>query len=329
MMNSTWKSPDYKIVPGTTVVGKWHKNRYSIIKTLGYGATGHVYLANCTNGEQVALKISDNSLSITSEVNVLRHFEKVQGFALGPSLIDVDDWEIMHGKSISFYVMEYVRGESFLTFINQRGQEWIGILILQLLSDLHILHKEGWVFGDLKPDNLMISLHPPKVRMLDVGGTTLKGRSVKEFTEFFDRGYWGLGTRRAEESYDLFSVAMIMINAAYPNRFEKDGRGVLQLKEKIKHHPFLLAHEKFLTSALNGNFVNALQMKEALAKSLSNAPRNKEKITKVTKTQTVTSRVARRNQRKTKKFIKRFSETIVLVAVVCMIYFLYVYSHLL
>ena len=37
------------------------------------------------------------------------------------------------------------------------------------------------------------------------------GSSIKEFTEFYDRGYWGLGSRKAEPSYDLFAVAMIMI----------------------------------------------------------------------------------------------------------------------
>ena len=51
-----------------------------------------------TNHVQVALKMSDNGMSITSEVNVLKSFAKVQGSALGPSLLDVDDWHIQMGK---------------------------------------------------------------------------------------------------------------------------------------------------------------------------------------------------------------------------------------
>ena len=39
------------------------------------------------NHVQVALKMSDNGMSITSEVNVLKSFAKVQGSALGPSLL--------------------------------------------------------------------------------------------------------------------------------------------------------------------------------------------------------------------------------------------------
>ena len=60
------------------------------------GQMAIVYLAKCYN-KQVALKMSDNGMSITSEVNVLRSFAKVQGSTLGPSLLDVDDWERKSG----------------------------------------------------------------------------------------------------------------------------------------------------------------------------------------------------------------------------------------
>ena len=82
------------------------------------------------------------------------------------------------------------------------------------------------MFGDLKPENLIVTGPPPSIRCIDVGGTTLQGRAIKEFTEFYDSGYWGLGTRKAEPGYDLFAVAMIMINTAYPKRFNKKDRGI-------------------------------------------------------------------------------------------------------
>ncbi len=40
--------------------------------------------------------------------------------------------------------------------MQNRGVEWLGILMIQLLGDLHHLHKAGWVFGDLKPDNVLV-----------------------------------------------------------------------------------------------------------------------------------------------------------------------------
>nr|WGE03289.1 hypothetical protein P5651_03265 [Bacillus subtilis] len=45
-------------------------------------ANGIVYLAEASDGH-VALKVSDDSLSITSEVNVLKSFSKAQSVTMG------------------------------------------------------------------------------------------------------------------------------------------------------------------------------------------------------------------------------------------------------
>jgi serine/threonine protein kinase len=262
MMNHTLKS-QCKVSLGTVISGKWHLNKYKIVKELGFGANGVVYLAE-HNNTQVALKMSDNGMSITSEVNVLKSLAKVQGPpTLGPSLLDVDDWQSNRGR-ISFYVMEYIQGPDFLSFLQQKGKSWTSVLFLQLLNDLDKLHENGWVFGDLKPENLIVTGPPPKIRCIDVGGTTIQGRAIKEFTEFYDRGYWGLGSRKADPLYDLFAVAMIMINTAYPKRLTKTTGGILQLREAIRQKPELKAWEKVILKALQGEYGSAKQMRTDL-----------------------------------------------------------------
>ena len=148
MMNHSMKN-QFNFKPGTVIEGKWHKNVYTIIKELGYGANGYVYLAKWRN-QDVAIKLSGSGTSITSEVNVLRSFAKAQGSVLGPSLLDVDDWERKSGI-VFFYCMEYIKGPDFMTFIEQKGPTWLPVLTLQLLTDLDRLHQNGWIFGDLKP----------------------------------------------------------------------------------------------------------------------------------------------------------------------------------
>jgi serine/threonine protein kinase len=261
MMNHTLKN-QCKVSPGTVISGKWYSNNYTIIKELGFGANGVVYLAKHKN-TQVALKMSDNGMSITSEVNVLKSFAKVQGSTLGPSLLDVDDWQSPRAR-ISFYVMEYIQGPDLLTFIREKGKSWSTVLFIQLLKDLDTLHENGWVFGDLKPENLIVTGPPPKIRCIDVGGTTIQGRAIKEFTEFYDRGYWGLGSRKAEPSYDLFAVAMIMINTAYPKRFNKTTGGIQQLKDAIRQKPELTRYEKIILRALQGQYSSAKEMRADL-----------------------------------------------------------------
>ena len=261
MMNHTLKN-QCKVSPGTIITGKWHAREYTIIKELGFGANGVVYLAKHKD-TQVALKMSENGMSITSEVNVLKSFAKVQGHSLGPCLLDVDDW-YWNNSRISFYVMEYIQGPDFLSFLQTKEASWTNVLFLQLLNDLEQLHQNGWVFGDLKPENLIVTGPPPKIRCIDVGGTTIKGRAIKEFTEFYDRGYWGLGSRKAEPSYDLFAVAMIMINTAYPKRFTKTTGGIQQLKEAIRSKQELKKIEPVILKALQGQYSMAKQMRTDL-----------------------------------------------------------------
>lgn len=331
MMNNTTKSQVCKVPPGAIVTGKWHKKSYRIVRPLGYGANGIVYLAESLEGP-VALKISENSTTITSEVNVLKHFSKVQGSALGPSLLDVDDWIRKDPSSpVSFYVMEYISGDQFLTFIQKRGKEWTIVLCLQLLSDLERLHQEGWVFGDLKPDNLIVSGNPPKIRCVDVGGTTMQGRAIKEFTEFFDRGYWGAGSRKAEPSYDLFAVAMIIINASYPNRFVKSDQPIKQLKDLVIGNESLRKIDNVLIKAIGGQYRTASEMRKELLEKISHIGIKPTAIPvqKPIPPSSHTTQTRATRKRQTIKQKGGFFETILLLLFVSLGYLLYLYGQIL
>ncbi|WP_394239440.1 protein kinase family protein [Niallia oryzisoli] len=338
MMNHSMKN-QCNVKPGTIIQGKWHKERYTILKELGFGANGIVYLAR-RHHEYVALKMSDNGMSITSEVNVLKSFAKVQGSALGPSLLDVDDWEHNNGQ-ISFYVMEYIQGPGFMDFIEQKGPSWLPVLLLQLLSDLEKLHCNGWVFGDLKPENLIVTGPSPRIRCIDVGGTTIKGRAIKEFTEFYDRGYWGLGSRKADPGYDLFAVAMIIIHTAYPKRFTKTTGGILQLRNQVKQSKALHKFEGVIIQALEGRYQSAEEMRNDLIKSTSRHNGNSRTATRQSNTknygnrQTMTrqtqqaGRVSASRQLQQKRQKKGgFVETLILTMVILLFYAFYIFGQL-
>ncbi|MGJ7913673.1 serine/threonine protein kinase [Neobacillus sp. LXY-1] len=333
MMNHSLKNL-CKVIPGTIISGKWHGKHYQIVKELGFGANGVVYLAKHLN-TQVALKMSDNGMSITSEVNVLKSFAKVQGSTLGPSLLDVDDWISDRGR-ISFYVMEYIQGPDLLTFLQQKGASWMPVLFLQLLSDLEVLHQNGWVFGDLKPENLIVTGPPPKIRCIDVGGTTIQGRAIKEFTEFYDRGYWELGTRRAEPTYDLFAVAMIMINTVYPKRFNKTTGGLSQLREAIRQKPELSRFNQVIVKALQGHYKAASEMRRDLLEAISDKPRQghvsaqtaKPKVQSNQPGQKASQSLTRQTYREKKKK-NGWTEFFIIAFVIGLLYFLYIFIKLL
>ncbi|GGE54124.1 putative serine/threonine-protein kinase YabT [Pullulanibacillus camelliae] len=304
------KKQTIKFTPGTIIVGKWHQKQYQIIKPLGYGARGTVFLAHSEYG-RVALKFGFDNAGVTSEVNVLNKFSKVQGEPLGPSLYDVDDWVTKKG-AYAFYAMEYINGTPLLDCIRVRGFEWAAIFVLQLLKDLGRLHEAGWVFGDLKPDNLVVTGPPLKIRWLDVGGTTQMGRSIKEYTEFFDRGYWGFGTRKAEPSYDLFAVAMIFVNAAEGRRMEKGQDPEKNLIRYIQSHRKLAPYADVITQALYGKFSTAEQMRKALLKKINETQSEAKRITK--------NQVTKRKSKKKAEW----KGTFLLVSIILLAYTLYV-----
>ncbi|GAB3054680.1 protein kinase domain-containing protein [Virgibacillus ainsalahensis] len=162
-MSEAWKKQGIELKPGTIIKGKWHNQSYTVRKKLGSGAIGAVYLCE-VQGKPAALKISEKSASMTVEVNVLKSLKQVQGNRLGPYLLDVDDWVSPYGATYSFYVMEYLNGRTIASFISNNGKEWIGVFMLQLLDDLERLHLSGWVFGDLKTENLLVLHSPPRIR---------------------------------------------------------------------------------------------------------------------------------------------------------------------
>lgn len=318
MMNSTLKKLS-KPRPGTVITGKWHKNSYRVLRELGSGANGIVYLAQA-GGAKVALKISGGT-SVASEVNVLKSFAKVWGSISGPSLIDVDDWVRPEGAT-PFYVMEYIEGPNLLDFIRKNGRAWAEVLILQLLKDLHVLHEHGWVFGDLKPENLIVTGSPPRIRCIDVGGTTVKGRAIKEFTQSYDRGYWELGTRRAEPSYDLFSAAMIMIHIHYGKALVKKEGGIKQLKEIMKEKPELVKFSPVLLKALQGWYHSAEEMRLDMLKTINGMAG----ITAKPAVHPGNAPMSRREYRKKKRKFE-WLETILIVKIVSMIYILYLFGQ--
>lgn len=158
--------------------------------------------------------------------------------------------------------MEYIHGVSIESFVRQHGFEWIGVFILQLLDQLEQLHQSGWVFGDFKNDNLLISSSPTFIRFIDVGGTTKMGRSIKEYSEFYDRAYWHLGSREAEPSYDLFALVMVILTIFYPQQFKRTAGSRQLIFQKIAAVHEISLFRPIFQKAIVGKYKTAKAMKE-------------------------------------------------------------------
>lgn len=250
---------------GTVIQGKWHHHQYTIIRPLGSGTVGEVYLCR-KDRKHYALKISLSSLSLTREVTILKALNKARGKHLGPFLFDVDDFHPQPGRHYTFYVMEYIEGVSVESYIRKNGASYLAPILLQMLETLEHLHKLGYIYGDLKNENLLVASdnQQPIVRFIDVGGVTRMGSSVKEYSNFFDRGYWQSGSRQADVKYDLFALVMVILAVYYPKRFKRQRNYKHQLIRYIQRVPQLRPFQHSFQKALQGSYSSAKAMRREI-----------------------------------------------------------------
>lgn len=254
---TTWYEVDFPV--GYTIQGKWHGRKYRIERKLGEGANGKVYLVSQGN-KRFALKLGMNTVDLQSEINIVRKLSST-GNEFREYFVDADDVEA-NGKISSFYVMKYFHGYSPLHYVNKHGRDWIGTIGIHILRKLAQLHQMGYCFGDLKMENLIVTAYGD-VELIDFGGVTEFGNGVKQFTEWYDRGSWGAGSRKADEQYDLFAFAMIccqlagMRQSLLNPKLIPQNRTLDLLKEELSRDAGLAHYRAFLLKAWGGGYSSA------------------------------------------------------------------------
>ncbi|QXM07238.1 protein kinase domain-containing protein [Crassaminicella indica] len=223
---------DIKLYPGFLVKGKWNNNQYKIIQLIGAGGIGQVYKVEDEKKKIWALKISRQMQSITKEYEMLKRFSHID---LVPKVNEIDDF-CCGNNQLYYIVMEYIDGKNLKEYIKIKPMNIKAIIGLTLLigKAFLILHKNNFVFGDLKLENLMIDAKNNVIRIIDLGGVTHIGSSVKEFTPLYDRASWNMGLRRADEKYDLFSLSMFCIILLLRKNFTPGKISVDKLIKKLK-----------------------------------------------------------------------------------------------
>src|SRR5699024_2926772 len=130
------------------------------------------------------------------------------------------------------------------------GTKWIGLLLIQLLQQLSALHEAGFIFGDLKLENMLVDKRDMRLRFVVVGGVTKVGRAIKEYTAFCDGASWQLGSRKAEDSDDLITLFMIYLQIFHHEQSIPDSQAVSHLSLKIKQIAAFRADERRLLIAV-------------------------------------------------------------------------------
>ena len=148
-----------------------HIRDYKIIKKLGEGGMGTVYLADDIMLERkVAIKVLNPLLTKDSHFTErFRQEAKVQASLVHPNIVSLFNY--FQEDENYCMVMEFADGETLKNMISSKGpipeQRAIWILT-QMLEAVGFAHKRGIIHRDIKPGNILLT-KDDSVKILDFG----------------------------------------------------------------------------------------------------------------------------------------------------------------
>jgi serine/threonine-protein kinase len=134
-------------------------NRYSLLRKLGAGGMGSVWLAHDQSlDSQCAVKLVDPEKALNDEVRMRFEREaKAAAQIRGMHVVDIFEHGVWEGTP--FIVMEYLEGEDLGARLERSGPlspEQTYQILVQVARALVRAHAAGIVHRDLKPENIFL-----------------------------------------------------------------------------------------------------------------------------------------------------------------------------
>ena len=162
---------------GTDLSGTTLDGRYTLVRRLGEGAMGTVYVANHhTLGQPVAVKLLHPWLAAEP-----RHRERFMREARAASRIEhpnvVEIIEVgTTPEGAAYLVMELLQGHDLKAILRREGPLPWGRarhFLLQATAALREAHRQGVIHRDIKPANCFVCVadggRPERMKLLDFG----------------------------------------------------------------------------------------------------------------------------------------------------------------
>ena len=223
---------------------------YRIIKKIGAGGMGEVYLAEDTRlHRQVAIKFLPANLVSNEDVR-LRFMREAQAVAKlnHPNVVTIHDVSEFNGRP--YYVMEHIEGKSLHHYAHdeQLPIDTIIEYAIQICQGLGDAHRAGIIHRDIKTTNIAID-SKGRIRILDFGLAVTAGddKLTKTGSTLGTVSYMSpeqVSGREIDQRSDLFSFGIVLYELiASRTPFKRDSEGAT-LKAIMEDNPEPLSRYK-------------------------------------------------------------------------------------
>ncbi len=263
--------------------------KYRILKTLGSGGSGSVFLAeNVRLGTLWAIKeirkTHGESVQFVTEPHVLKNLRH-------PALPRIFD--IIENADALYIVQDYIEGRTLEEILIREGPvsesrllDW-AIEICDVYRYLHGQRPNPIIYRDMKPQNLIVD-HGGRIRLIDFGiAREFKTDSLNDTVCLGTRGYAApeqYGTSQTDPRSDIYSLGVTLYHAITghgPNEppFE---RPLLTECEGQWSIPFARVIDKALRADPGQRFQSASEMHSALEEHKKSLTKSNAVITILT-----------------------------------------------
>ncbi len=140
--------------------------RYKVIRELGKGGMGRVYLVEDLHRDHQCLALKTLLVDKASSRSMDRFSIEFAGLSRlrHPNIAAACDLGQVGGTSNYFFTTEFVDGIDLFRGTVNASTSQILDLLAQTLRGLEFIHSNGYLHNDLKPSNILLQLLPKSTR---------------------------------------------------------------------------------------------------------------------------------------------------------------------
>ncbi len=208
--------------------------KYKVIKTIGSGGFGEVYLAESPDGAFVALKKIVSPKGVERELEAVRKYAKISAKLSDANVVKISDISVSDGAL--FYVMPLSDGIGGLRPLDEnwrpdtlqaridarrRGDKWFSRaevvdLFLPVVRAADALGKAGMLHRDIKPQNILFFGGKPF--LADVGLLTEDRLSASSAgTPYYSAPTWYSSSRGNPDMWGIAATFFTLLTGNLPD----------------------------------------------------------------------------------------------------------------